>query len=207
MPFKLFKIEGFMALISDQLRSHMQSMVSVPIENWQGLEDITKIKTLRKGEHYFQHFDNCDEVAIVSSGLFRFYLIDQEGEEKTYSFIQEKGFIVDFFLTWENAPSMVSCQAIEDSTVYTIKYNALVELMEKDRVWSDIYREILRRAYMSKTKREIEFVLHNAKERLKRCMSSKHLEVSRVPKTYLASYLGIAPPSLSRLLREIKENG
>tara|TARA_B100001971_G_C18267706_1_gene595373 strand:- start:20583 stop:21131 length:549 start_codon:yes stop_codon:yes gene_type:complete len=182
-------------------------MVSVPIENWQGLEDITKIKTLRKGEHYFQHFDNCDEVAIVSSGLFRFYLIDQEGEEKTYSFIQEKGFIVDFFLTWENAPSMVSCQAIEDSTVYTIKYNALVELMEKDRVWSDIYREILRRAYMSKTKREIEFVLHNAKERLKRCMSSKHLDVSRVPKTYLASYLGIAPPSLSRLLREIKENG
>ncbi len=194
-----------MALLSDQLRSHLQSMVSSPIERWEDLEDITKIKNLRKGEHYFQHFDNCDEVAIVSSGLFRFYLIDQEGEEKTYSFIQEKGFIIDFFLTWENSPSMVSCQAIEDSTVYTIKYNALVELMEKESVWNDIYREILRRAYMSKTKREIEFVLHNAKERLKRCMVSKHLDVSRIPKTYLASYLGIAPPSLSRLLRDMKE--
>ncbi|MCO4754592.1 MAG: Crp/Fnr family transcriptional regulator [Bacteriovoracaceae bacterium] len=194
-----------MALLSDQLRSHLQSMVSSPIERWEDLEQITKIKNLRKGEHFFQHFDNCDEVAIVSSGLFRFYLIDQEGEEKTYSFIQEKGFIIDFFLTWENSPSMVSCQAIEDSTIYTIKYSALVELMEKESVWNDIYREILRRAYMSKTKREIEFVLHNAKERLKRCMNSKHLDVSRVPKTYLASYLGIAPPSLSRLLRDMKE--
>ena len=54
-------------------------------------------------------------------------------------------------------------------------------------------------------KREIEFVLYNAKERLNMCMDSKHIDVNRIPKTYLASYLGIAPPSLSRLLREIKD--
>ena len=101
---------------------------------------------------------------------------------------------------------MVSCQAIEDSSVYTIRYDAFLDLMKNGSVWSEIYREALRRNYMSKTNREIEFVLHNAKARLQRSMESKHLDVSRIPKTYLASYLGIAPPSLSRLLREMKED-
>ena len=195
-----------MSQLTEQLKAHLQSLVGHPIENWQPLEERLTKKSIRKGEHFFQHFDSCDEVALVSEGLFRFYLIDQEGEEKTYSFIQEKGFILDFFLTWENSPSMVSCQAIEDSVVYTIKYDSFLDLIQKERVWSEVYREALRRNYMSKTAREIEFVLHNAKSRLKRAMASKHLDVSRIPKTYLASYLGIAPPSLSRLLREMKES-
>lgn len=195
-----------MAQLTDHLKEHLQSMVNSPIESWMPLEEKLSKKILRKGEHFFQHFESCDEVAIVDQGLFRFYLIDQEGEEKTYSFIQERGFILDFFLTWEKSPSMVSCQAIEDSVIYTIKYSTLLELMQKGGVWSNIYKEALRRNYMSKTNREIEFVLHNAKARLKRSMESKHLDVSRIPKTYLASYLGIAPPSLSRLLREMKED-
>ena len=194
-------------MLSDHLKAHLQSMVAQPIENWSSLEDRLGKKSLRKGDHFFQHFEACEEVAIVSQGLFRFYLIDQEGEEKTYSFIQERGFILDFFLTWEKSPSMVSCQAIEDSSVYTIRYDAFLDLMKTESVWSEVYREALRRNYMSKTNREIEFVLHNAKARLQRSMESNHLDVSRIPKTYLASYLGIAPPSLSRLLREMKEEG
>ncbi|MEX0798829.1 MAG: Crp/Fnr family transcriptional regulator [Bacteriovoracaceae bacterium] len=190
--------------LPDHLKEHLQSMVNIPIQSWEELEERLHERHLRKGEHFFQHFDHCDEVAIVSKGLFRFYLIDKEGEEKTYSFIQEKGFILDFFLTWEKSPSIVSCQAVEDSCVYTIKYQAFLEIMQKENVWNEIYREALLRNYMSKTKREIEFVLHNAKERLKRSLESKHLDVSRIPKTYLASYLGIAPPSLSRLFREMK---
>ena len=187
------------------LKEHLSSLIHRPIESWDALESNLQKREIKKGEHFFQHFDRCEEIAIVNRGLFRIYLIDQDGEEKTFSFIQEKGFILDFFLTWENAPSMVSCQALEDSEIYTINYGKFSELMTMDSLWHEVYREVLLRNYMSKTKREIEFVLHNAKERLKRSMESKHLDVSRVPKTYLASYLGIAPPSLSRLFREMKD--
>lgn len=191
--------------LDEHLKLHLSSLVNNRIESWEGLETNLSKREIKKGEHFFQHFDRCEDIAIVNKGLFRIYLIDQDGEEKTFSFIQEKGFILDFFLTWENAPSMVSCQALEDSEIYTINYGKFSELMSNDRVWHEVYREVLLRNYMSKTKREIEFVLHNAKERLKRSMESKHLDVSRVPKTYLASYLGIAPPSLSRLFREMKD--
>lgn len=194
-----------MAQLEEHLKIFFQSLVPSPIPCWDELECILTKKDVKKGDHFFQHFDNTDEVAIVSKGLFRIYLIDSEGEEKTFSFIPEKGFILDFFLTWDKSPSMVSVQALEDSVIYTTKYTNFIELMQKATVWNEIYREVLVRTYMRKSKREIEFVLYNAKDRLQQCIESKYIDVNRIPKTYLASYLGIAPPSLSRLLRDMKE--
>ena len=100
---------------------------------------------------------------------------------------------------------MISVQAIEDSEIYTMEYEKFTNLINTHSVWYDIYHEVLLRNYMYKTKREIEFVQFNAKERLRTFQNNKRIDINRIPKTYLASYLGIQPPSLSRLLREIKE--
>lgn len=194
-----------MADFTPTLKEHFQELVDRPIENWHQLESLMTLKKFKKGEHFFQHFDHCDEVAVVSHGLFRIYLTDSEGEEKTYSFIPENSFILDFFLTWEQSSrTMVSVQALEDSELYTLKYKNFLELMNLDSIWHQLYREVLLRNYMFKTKREMEFVQFNAKQRLEKFINNKRVDVQRIPKTYLASYLGIQPPSLSRLLRELK---
>lgn len=195
-----------MLQIQPHIKEYLQSLSHKKITNWEELESLMTLRKLKKSDHFFQHFDHCDEVAIVAKGIFRIYLTDHEGEEKTFSFIAEKSFILDFFLSWEeNSKTMVSVQALEESEIYTIKYNQFLELMNISTIWHDIYREVLLRNYMFKTRREIEFVQFNAKKRLKMFMCNKRIDVSRIPKTYLASYLGIQPPSLSRLLREIKE--
>lgn len=195
-----------MADLTEELKQHFQSMIDSPIHDWDTLESQLIKKNIKKGDHFFRHFDSCKDLALVSKGLFRIYLIDNEGEEKTFSFISEKGFILDFFLSWESSPSMVSVQALEDSEIYTININHFKQVMALSNSWSKIYKEVLLRNYMRKTKREIEFVLYNAKDRLIQCTQSKHLDINRIPKTYLASYLGIAAPSLSRLLRDLKES-
>lgn len=193
-----------MITLEKDIKDFFQSLVPTPVTDWSDLENILVKREIKKGEHFFQNYEKCDEVAIVSKGLFRIYLTDSEGEERTFSFIQERGFILDFFLTWEKSPSMISVQAIEDAEIYVTRYPKLILIMKKNLIWNEIYREILVRTYMSKTKREIEFVRYNAKERLLKYLEGGSIDLSRIPKTYLASYLGIAPPSLSRLLREIK---
>ncbi len=195
-----------MTQLEEHLKVFFQTLVQSPINDWSPLEFVLTKKEIKKGEHFFQHFDKTDEVAIVSKGLFRIYLIDAEGEEKTFSFIAERGFILDFFLSYDKSPSMISVQALEDSVVYTAKYANFINLTKENPVWNEVYREILVRNYMRKSKREIEFVLYNAKQRLDQCFKSSYIDINRIPKTYLASYLGIAPPSLSRLLRDRKEN-
>ncbi len=196
-----------MVAIDFGLKQYLQSLTKQSIEDWSMLERIVTLKELKKGDHFFQHFDHCDEVAIVKSGLFRIYLTDHEGEEKTFSFIPENSFILDFFLSWEEkSKTMVSVQAIEPSEIYAIKYNHFLELMSQNRLWQEIYREVLLRNYIFKTKREIQFVQFNAKERLNMFMNNRRIDINRIPKTFLASYLGIQPPSLSRLLRDLKNS-
>ena len=194
-----------MAQLNLPIREYLQSLTKAPIVDWESIESLFTYKSIKKGEHFFQHFDHCEEIAIVSSGLFRIYLTDHEGEEKTFSFIPEKSFILDFFLSWEeNSKTMISVQAIENAEIYTIKYSNFLQFMQTSKIRHDIYREVLSRNYMYKTKREIEFVQFNAKQRLKMFMENRRIDVNRIPKTYLASFLGIQPPSLSRLLREMK---
>ena len=195
-----------MSQVEQHIKEYFQSLVPhTPITNWDEMAQILYKRTIKKGDHFFQHFDKCEEVAFISKGLFRIYLNNNEGEERTFSFIPENCFILDFFLSNENDPTMVSVQAIEDSEIYAINYKRLLYVMKHNTIWSDIYREILLKNYILKTEREIEFVLYNAKERLNKVLNSSSLDINRIPKSYLASYLGIAPPSLSRLLRELKD--
>ncbi|MBD65238.1 MAG: hypothetical protein CME62_08525 [Halobacteriovoraceae bacterium] len=194
-----------MSQLSSELKSSLQAMTKIEITNWDDFESKLQYRKIKKGDHFFQHFDNCDEMAMVSSGLFRIYLTSPDGDEKTFSFIPERSFILDFFLSWqETTKTMVNVQAIEDSEIFTMKYQGFVDLMKKNPEWTEIYREVLLRNYIFKTKREIEFVQFNAKQRLNKFMHNKRIDVNRIPKTYLASYLGIQPPSLSRLLRELR---
>ncbi len=194
-----------MVQLPPHIKEYLQSLSQKKITNWEEVECLMTSKKLKKSEHFFQHFDHCDEIAIVCSGIFRIYLTDHEGEEKTFSFIPEKSFILDFFLSWEeNSKAMISVQALEESEIFTIKYNQFLELMQINSIWHDIYSEVLLKNYMYKTRREIEFVQFNAKQRLMMFKENKRIDIHRIPKTYLASYLGIQPPSLSRLLREIK---
>ena len=194
-----------MAALTLEIRNFLQSLTKTQIKSWDAFESLFQRKEIKKGDHFFHHFDHCNEVAIVSQGLFRIYLTDQDGEEKTYSFIPENSFILDFFLSWEeNSKSEVSVQALEDSVVYALKYNDFIEMMDNNKAMQEIYREVLQRNYFRKTKREIEFVQFNAKERLEKFMTNKRVDFDRIPKSYLASYLGIQPPSLSRLLREFR---
>lgn len=194
-----------MSQIEQSVKDYIQSIVpNSPIENWDEMTHLLNKRSIKKGDHFFQHFDKCEDVAFISRGLFRIYLTNNEGEERTFSFIPEHSFILDFFLSNEHSPTMISVQAIEDSELYVINYKRLLYIMKTNPTWSAIYRETLLKNYILKTEREIEFVLYNAKERLNKFINSSNLNLARIPKSYLASYLGIAPPSLSRLLRELK---
>lgn len=190
--------------IDNETRTMFGKLAEKEIQTWDALEAITTEKKIAKNDHFFQNFDHCDEVAIIKKGIFRIYLIDDSGEEKTFSFVAEHGFILDFFLSWKETSNIqVSAQALEDSEIYVIKYQNFQNLVRSNSEWAEVYASILERAYVQKTKRVTEFVLYNAKARLQKFMENRYLDVERVPKSHLASYLGIAPPSLSRLLREL----
>ena len=62
-----------MAILTDELKQYFQSLIDSPIHDWEILENLLVKKSIKKGDHFFRHFDSCKDLALVSSGLFRTY--------------------------------------------------------------------------------------------------------------------------------------
>jgi CRP-like cAMP-binding protein len=178
----------------------------VPIDNWSIFEDIVTYRKMVKGDYFLRRGDKSDDVAIVSKGLFRSYIIDVNNNERTISFGAEGNIMANDHYIFEKTRAELSYHALEDSELYIFKYEDIVRQIDEHREINHIFRNMMAKYFMIKTRREIEFIQFNATQRLKNLKFSLNVEPSRLPKSHLASYLGITPQSLSRILSQLKKN-
>lgn len=74
-----------------------------------------------------------------------------------------------------------------------------VRNLSRSKNFQRVYTSILEKTYLVKEKREAEFLLYNAAERYERFCKDYPDLVERVSQQHIATYLGIAPQSLSRI--------
>ncbi len=190
-------------MLSDSVIKNLKSLMpNYPNADLKAFTDIFKRVTYKKKTFFVQEFDETDKVAFVDRGLLRIYLLNSKGEEKTHSFINEGGFTLNHFWIYEKQPSPVNIQAIEDSVLYETTSLKIQELIKNHREFDELYRNLMIQNWMFKLKREMFFVMYDASERLEHLNEFPFIDVNRIPKGQLASYLGIKPQSLSRLTKK-----
>ena len=91
------------------------------------LQQLFSEKLLKKGEHFLTEGQVCRSVAIISSGLVRYYMND-DGNEGTYYFGSEGNFVCDYESFLPQLPSDKNIQALEDTALYSISFDALQQL-------------------------------------------------------------------------------
>jgi CRP-like cAMP-binding protein len=99
------------------------------------------------------------------------------------------------------APSAYTVEAMEPSVVIEISNAALQALMQASHNWERFVRLSLERLYIRKEERERELLYLNAKRRYEAFLAKYPGLEKRIPQYHIASYIGISPVSLSRLLR------
>lgn len=184
-----------------KLKSYMPSYEEIP---WEDMEAIFKKVEYKKKDHFIMEHSKEDKLAIIAQGLFRIYVYDSKGEEKTHSFIAEGGACLNHFWIYDREPSPVYIQAVEDAITYETSSKSMDELLKKHRCFEELYRTLLIKNFMWKLKREMFFVMYDASERLEKLDEFPFVDLERIPKGQLASYLGIKPQSLSRIIKDKK---
>ena len=146
---------------------------------------------VKKGEVLQQSGELDSKVYHVNSGLLRSYTLDEKGKEHIFMFAPEDWTIGD------SLPADVPCQlyidALEDSDVLVLQ--------------KDIKREAQNIAAFIKRlsvlqKRVIMLMSATAIERFEHFEQTYPNIIQRVPQKMIASYLGIAPETLSKIKRE-----
>jgi CRP-like cAMP-binding protein len=190
-------------MFSQKLIDHLKPLMpSYPDVDISPFEDIFKEVKYKKKEFFIREHDQTNKMALVESGLLRVYLLNAKGEEKTHSFIAEGGFTLNHFWIYENTPSPVNIQTLEDTVMYETTSEKAQELLKNHRPFEELYRNIMIQNWMFKLKREMFFVMYDASERIEHLDEFPFVDVDRIPKGHLATYLGIKPQSLSRLTKK-----
>lgn len=166
------------------------------------IEDLSSVfasQRLRKNELFLKAGEPLTRIGFNLNGIFRYYYNDFEGNEKTKYFVEENDFILSLSSLIEKSPSLYSIQALEDCEILTAPAAVIDAMITDSPAWQSIYRHILEKTYVIKEKREAEFLMCDAKERYLNFVRDFPMINRKVKLHTIASYLGIAPESLSRI--------
>lgn len=181
----------------------LRQITAIPQEELEKFAAISNELKLKKGEQFLVAGQLPKKIAFVISGLFRYFYIDQNGNEFTKGFFPEETFLSSYSAMIKNEPSYFSIEALEDATIMVIDFEKWKALMAGHSCWKDVLIAVLEKGFSKKEKREREFLLYDAEKRYQLFRSEYPDLESRVKQNIIASYLGITPVALSRIRKKM----
>ena len=154
------------------------------------------------GQYFSEAGRVAREIGFVVSGVFRVCYFDKEGNEITKYFIDETNFVVDLQSYQYQLPSTEYIQAVTPCDVLVFKAQNWQKLGNIITDWNKTETNIITRALLEKVNRLSPLVNEDAATRYDDFLTKFPTLANRIPLSYLASYIGITPQSLSRLRKK-----
>lgn len=159
--------------------------------------------SLASNEFLAQPGDALNRVIIVVSGVLRFYLLDEDGQEWNKGFLSEDGItgpLAEYTDTW---PNPYGLQALEKSMVLQASANEFLALAAQYSELDHVLRRYVSALLKRKAKRLTSFQRLDATGRYLEFCQEYAQVVERLPQYHIASFIGISEVSLSRLRRKL----
>ncbi|MFC3561124.1 Crp/Fnr family transcriptional regulator [Pedobacter jamesrossensis] len=188
------------------LFKHIEQKVSLSSADKEFIKTIFVKKRLRKKQYLLQEGDVCKYLSFVAKGLIRTYNVDEKGEEHMSIFGWEGWWLSDFNSFLSGEPAVFNIDAIEDSEVMMITRADYDALTIKVPIMDRYFRILFQNSLVTKERRLMSSITHTATEKYLQLIASNPEIISRIPQNMVASYLGIAPETLSRIKRNLAHN-
>jgi len=154
--------------------------------------------TLTAGEFLIEPGKVCKNMAFISNGALRLYNV-ADGKEITLWIGTENRFITDLRSFVQQTPARWYIEAVTDCELAVISREDHFKLLENYPKWLEFDNRLLTSAFSIMEHRLYSHLYMTAEERYRELMEAEPGLFNRVPLKMIASMLGIAPETLSRL--------
>lgn len=161
-----------------------------------------------KGRIIFNQGEIARSAYFILSGKARSYYIDYMGKTTTWSFhFNEKQseiknlFIVDYKSFLTQTPGTMSIEALTDIIAIQIGHNGFNYKFE--HVMEKWLRKLNEYSFMVAYDRIFSLLTMSATERYENLLKQESYLLQMFSNYYIASYIGIAPQSLSRIRKKL----
>ncbi|MEJ7559757.1 MAG: Crp/Fnr family transcriptional regulator [Pedobacter sp.] len=190
----------------ETLFHHIELKVLVTPQEKSLIEAFLLPKKLKKRQYLLQQGDHCKFFTFVAKGLLKSYNIDEKGAEHISVFAWEGWWISDMWSFFHGKDANVNIEAIEDSDLLMISLQNYNKLLEQVPVMERYFRILYQNSLLTKDLRLLSAATHTAEEKYLRLLSSQPELMQRVRQSLIASYLGLAPETISRIKQKLIRN-
>lgn len=180
----------------------LNSMVKLSQEEEHLIINSFTIKTLSKGEFFLEEGHICRYVGFINKGIVRYFVLKND-EESTFEFTKEGEFISDYTSFNRREKSIQNIEAIEDCELLVISHEKLQNIFNKTSNGNLLGRLIVEHRFDVMVNQLLAVYMQNSEQRYQKFMMEYAHLTQRIPQYLIASYVGVQPPSLSRIRKRL----
>ena len=162
---------------------------------------LLKNKKVRKKLFLSQEGDISKGPFFVTEGILRSYTVDKNGFEHVLQFAPPGWWMADMYSLITQQPGSLSIDAVEDSEVLLLPKQELDKLYNEIPAFERFFRILAENALVTFQQRLIDNLSLTAKERYENFCKRYPLLIERLPQKQVASYIGVTPEFLSKMLK------
>lgn len=186
-----------------QVIKYIKDRADISSEEIEEALAFCEFKKFSKGDHLLRTGEYCKFIGFLNKGLIVTTAVDDAGNEKAHEFKYENCFFTYTEGLAGNTRSHKNFIALEDCETLMISKEHLPLLFKSNPKFEKLFTQVLAE--------ELRLVLLNEQNNKRLSVEERYLELEkicpnalqRIPVKYIAGYLGIEAPSLSRLRRRL----
>jgi CRP-like cAMP-binding protein len=188
-----------------QVTEFIRQRVSVPEDLLQDAFSRSRLVHYKKGDAILRAGEYCRFIGFLNTGLIMVTITDEAGKEAVCSFFFEKEFFTYVEGIQENIPSDKNFVALEDCELLLLGKNELPAIFSLHPAFEALFNKVI----LEGLQRVIGYAqaqhTQSVEERYLHLMERQPQLFSRIPLKIIANYLGVAPPSLSRMRKRLAQ--
>ncbi|MBV9987934.1 MAG: Crp/Fnr family transcriptional regulator [Chitinophagaceae bacterium] len=186
----------------EQFKQFLQAQFSIRSDQWDLVSSHFCLESLTRDTYFIREGAPCRKAGFVLEGVLRYFGHDDKGDELTCYFAAENDYVIEPFSFPTQSPATFNLQLVTDCRIATISFEKNRSLLSLLPAWTEISNTMIQRA-MAEFANQKKMIAYDAAGRYELFLEEYPQFAQRVPLQYVASYLGIAQPSLSRLRKQM----
>lgn len=177
---------------------------SMPSKDWEKIEQYLVKRTIAPNELILKEGQICRHVYFLESGFMRYFVwrdgidVSKFFTSPPYCFTSQRSFN-------QQTPSKENIEALEESIIWEMNRTDAYHLF-KIPSWVEFVRKLTQEVQFFTEEILEDLQNETAENRYRKMLEEGDILLEKVPLKHLASYLGIAPQSLSRIRKKLTIN-
>jgi CRP-like cAMP-binding protein len=181
------------------LRQQIEQFVPLTDEEFDFVLGHFQHRRFKKHQIIIHEGDYVPYEYFVLNGLMKVSRIDADGKEHIVQFAMEGCWITDFKAFHKKTKASLNVSCLEDTEAFTLSGENREKLCRELQKMEYFFLQNTIEGYITLQKRVLCFISANAGDRYNSLISLYPGLLQRVPKSMIASYLGVTRETLSRL--------